>query len=538
MFLLSTALVLHVQFKHPTLDVYASKPVFAASKTIRPAIYHPSMAISKFAAPLSPKQAKVAVLPSVASFGPIHFRVPSIASASELVTESASPVVLVNAKPKGVEDTLCDVLVSGSNLNSVVSMLGVTTKANIVVLSQSEQLITLSLRRVKFGDALRIVTSIVGMTYLKVGNAFMLGNEDKLKTTFPEAWAKANATKTTTETEATNSTTAANSTQNENTHVPEDPIITRTHTLSYAIPGQMVESLKLMFESKGLTTVVGPGASAPTLVDRDSSSSTGVAAGVIASESKPGGKMLLFRGPRSIVEAAIEAAKSLDVQRAQVLIEVSILDVSDGALKELGVSWTLGGTNLVETDPKGLNFGSFTRTPFNFGAAIKALETNDKAKILASPSVRVLDEERAFILIGNRLTLPKFDGYDANRIPIYSTSEYRVGIYLQVAPSISADGTITMAIYPQVSTIVKFTEINGGSYPDIATREAQTTLRVKSGESIVLGGLLKNDEIEQMERVPLLSRIPILGELFTRRKKTKGSSQVVISLTPTLIKGE
>jgi type II secretory pathway component GspD/PulD (secretin) len=300
----------------------------------------------------------------------------------------------------------------------------------------------------------------------------------------------------------------------------------------------MVESLKMMFESKGLTVVVGPSSTAPTLSERDSSSSTGVTAGVLATETKPGGKTLLFRGPSLVVNDAIEAAKSLDIQRAQVLIEVSILDVSDGALKELGVSWSIGGTSFTETDPKGVNFGSITRTPFNFGAAIKALETSDKAKILASPSVRVLDEERAFILIGNRLTLPKFDGYDANRIPIYSTSEYRVGIYLQVAPSISADGTITMAIYPQVSTIVKFTEINGGSYPDIATREAQTTLRVKSGESIVLGGLLKNDEIEQMERVPLLSKIPILGELFTRRKKTKGSSQVVISLTPTLIKGD
>src|SRR5690606_17466722 len=94
---------------------------------------------------------------------------------------------------------------------------------------------------------------------------------------------------------------------------------------------------------------------------------------------------------------------------------------------------------------------------------------------------------------------------------------------------------ITLAIYPQVSTVVKPTEINGASYPDIATREAQTTLRVKTGETIVIGGLLRNEELEQLEQVPILSKIPLFGELFKRRKKTCSSSQVVISLTPTLV---
>lgn len=522
MVLLGMSTLLYLQLAQSGLGI----PVFQTSNPVPPSMSQPVVALISAWATEPARSGRLTSGLTLASFGPLSFSTPGLPRRMAGKVPAATPVD--RPTKKEIEDTLCDVMASGSSLSGVISMLSITTKANIVALSSSDLPITLSLRQVKFKEALQIVLSIVGMKYLKVGNAFIVGAEDRLKATYPGEWEKANPAPTTGQ--------EPNKTAPET--APVDPVITKTHALSYAVPAQMVESLKMLFEGKGLNVVVGPASSAPTLTDRDASNSTGVTAGVITSAAKPGGKTLLLRGPKSVVEDAIEAAKSLDIQRAQVLIEVSILDVSDGALKELGVNWNIGGTTFTETDPKGVNFGSITRTPFNFGAAIKALETSDKAKILASPSVRVLDEERAFVLIGNRLTLPKFDGYDANRIPIYSTSEYRVGIYLQVAPSISADGTITMAIYPQVSTIVKFTEINGGSYPDIATREAQTTLRVKSGESIVLGGLLKNDEIEQMERIPILSKIPILGELFTRRKKTKGSSQVVISLTPTLIKGD
>lgn len=436
---------------------------------------------------------------------------------------SRAAKTLPRAEEKRIEDTLCDVVASSSELTSVLSMLSATTKANIITVATSQDKITLSLRRVKLSEALDLISATVGMHYLRVGSAFVVGTSDRLKAGYPKEWATAHPEP---------------SGGSPQVAPPEDPITTAIHPLSYASPEQMVATLKIMFESKGLTAAVGPAATTPTLGDRDSSGGTGISAGLVSSNVKPSGKTLILRGPASTVEAAIQAARDLDLPRAQVSIAVSIYDVTDAALNELGVSWDIGGTTFQEKSRSDINFGSFTRTPFNFGATIKALETTDKAKILASPNVSVLDEERAFVLIGNKITLPKFDGYDANKIPIYSTAEYRVGIYLQVAPSVAADGTITLAIYPQVSTVVKTTEINGASYPDIATREAQTTLRVKSGESIVLGGLLKNEELEQLEQVPILSKIPIFGELFKRRRKTKSSSQVIITLTPTLIKSD
>jgi type II secretory pathway component GspD/PulD (secretin) len=157
---------------------------------------------------------------------------------------------------------------------------------------------------------------------------------------------------------------------------------------------------------------------------------------------------------------------------------------------------------------------------------------------LASPNISVLDGERAFILIGDRINFPVLVGYSDGGNPIFSKEEERVGIYLQVAASVASDGGITMSLYPQVSTVTGFLEINGASYPQISTREAQSTLRIRSGETLVMGGLLKTEEVRQMEKVPILGDIPFIGELFRRRKTSKNSSQVLISIKPTVIRGE
>lgn len=431
-----------------------------------------------------------------------------------------------------MDDKIVDVVCTNTDLNGVLALLSASTKANMVLVSPSESKLTLRLKQVRLIDAVRHICAVAGLTHLKVSNAYLFGDAEKLKAGYPAEYAKAYPDVKVPEPPKVEIPNTTNTTPPA--EAPKESTITKVVPVSYADPTQLVNTIKALFEGQSLTVVSGPGNASPTLGDRETAGSTGVNQGVLQSESTRA-KSLVLRGPESVVKSAAEAISSLDQPGSQVKISVSIHDVNDAALRELGVSWNIGGTTFQESTPNGINFGGFSRTGFNFGATIKALETADKAKLLASPEVTVLDNERAFVLIGNKLNLPKFDGYDANKIPIYSTSEYRVGIYLQVAASVAADGTITLAIYPQVSTVVKTTEINGASYPDIATREAQTTLRIKSGETIVIGGLLRNEELEQLEQVPILSKIPLFGELFKRRKKTRSSSQVVISLTPILV---
>ena len=146
-----------------------------------------------------------------------------------------------------------------------------------------------------------------------------------------------------------------------------------------------------------------------------------------------------------------------------------------------------------------------------------------------------MDGERGFILIGDRILYPKLTGYTQAQTPIYDKEEVRVGIYVQVAVQMSEHGDLTLSVYPQVSVITGFLNVGGASYPQISTREEQTTVRLRDGETLVLGGLLRDEEIAALQRIPLLGRIPILGELLTNRKKTKSRNDLVIMITPEVI---
>ena len=167
-------------------------------------------------------------------------------------------------------------------------------------------------------------------------------------------------------------------------------------------------------------------------------------------------------------------ARKLDVRRAQVKISVTIADVSLTALRELGVKWSWSDFAVQELTTHDINFGKFTHQPVNITAALSALEQKDQAKVLASPSISLLDGERGYVLIGDRLLFPKLIGYTQASTPIFDKEEVRVGIYLQVAAQIGANGEMTLTVYPQVSTVTGYLTVpNMGSYPQIGTRGAE-----------------------------------------------------------------
>ncbi len=428
-----------------------------------------------------------------------------------------------------LDQRLCSIVGVGLALGDALGMLSDSTGANVMLISPVETKLTVRLVNVRLVEALEHICVLSGLGKLRMNNTYILGTPTNLEAGYPKEWAKLHP-------KAAPVTSKVTPPLIDPIETPE-PTISRTVALSNVDAASLAVSIKGVLGDK-ITAVAGPGSLMPSLADRETGTTTGVAQGVVQSDGRAISKTLILRGLESLVEEALRLVTELDTPRAQVAISVTISDVTDAGLKELGLNWTLGGFTIGESNPNGVNFGTFTRTGTSFAAAIKGLESIDKAKLLASPSVSVMDGQRAFVLIGSRLKFPEVVGYSTNGNPIITTKEERVGVYLQVAPEVAADGTITLSLYPQVSTVVGFTEIGGGSYPQIDSREAQTTLRVKSGDTVVIGGLYKNEEIEKIQQVPLLSKIPILGELFKSRKRTKAASQVIISLSMKLVTPE
>ncbi len=111
-----------------------------------------------------------------------------------------------------------------------------------------------------------------------------------------------------------------------------------------------------------------------------------------------------------------------------------------------------------------------------------------------------------------------------------------VGISLLIAPKISDDDQIVMTLDPQVSLVTGYLNTDAGNYPQISSREARTTVCVKNGSTLAIGGLIQDNEIRNMSKLPILGNLPFLGQLFSHVNTTKSRTEVVMFLTPKIVR--
>ena len=259
-------------------------------------------------------------------------------------------------------------------------------------------------------------------------------------------------------------------------------------------------------------------------------------------------RVLVLSGPAKDVESALHMLEEVDTPPRQVMIEVKVVDISLDRAQDLGVSWnwsnfsfleapvgtllngvgnTLTKSNLVS----GSQLGTISRVPFTFQATLSAMLTRKDAKLLASPSIQVLDNDDASIFIGDTLrTQVSQSGIAGSTIQIF---EFPIGIIMLVRPRVNTDGQITMHVHPVVSSV---TGIGAGNLPQTSSREAETTVRVKDGETIVIGGLIHDEMSKVVQEIPYLSKLPLVGELFRNTSTNHRHSEIMVFITPRLVK--
>jgi type II secretory pathway component GspD/PulD (secretin) len=181
--------------------------------------------------------------------------------------------------------------------------------------------------------------------------------------------------------------------------------------------------------------------------------------------------------------------------------------------------------------------GQLSRTtPISLTASIAAAIQSGQARLLAEPSLRVIDGRSALIFIGDTLTIVISRDVTPTGTSI-QTRDFHPGITLASSVRTTPDGDITLDINPTVSSLTTL-QAQGTDLPlpQIRTRTAQTTVRLTDGDTMVLGGLLQDEDIKNMTKVPGLGDLPFFGNLFRSRSITKRHSEVVIFLTVHLIK--
>ncbi len=254
---------------------------------------------------------------------------------------------------------------------------------------------------------------------------------------------------------------------------------------------------------------------------------------------------LLIYAPAGEYEKIEAAVKKLDVVPRQVLIEMTIAEVTLTDEYQYGLEWYFssrghqggqldtGAAGIAQLAP-GFSY-AWKDSAGAIRAVLNSLATNSKLNIISSPHVMVSDNQVAKIQVGDRVpTVSQTQSLATTTTTtgVISSVQYiDTGVMLAVRPHINAGGQVTMEVSQEVSNATK-TTTSGIDSPTISKRTAQSTVTIQSGETMVLGGLIKEEKNDGSAGVPLLSEIPIMGALFGNQTKKNNRTELVILITP------
>jgi type IV pilus assembly protein PilQ len=362
-----------------------------------------------------------------------------------------------------------------ADIGNVLRMLAFETGMNIVAGPNVTGKVTVALRDVPWDEALRVILAAHGLSYRVEGSIIRVNTPEELV-----KMAEAEAA---------------------------SPVGTEIITLRYATAASLKASFESMISDRGQIQV------------------------------EPRTNSLIVTDTLERRDRIRRLVEQLDARTAQVMIEAKIFDVRTTTLTELGIDWEFGlrGNSVVIDTPS--NAGTLTATgrtaldAATLQATLQANAADTDTNILSAPRITTLDNQEARILVGSRIPVNLLDE-NGNTY----TELYDVGIKLSVTPHVNSVNEITLDVRPEISEMSR-TPAPGLEF-QVDTTEASTTLLLQNGETGVIGGLLRRKTESVEQGVPLLSSIPVLGLLFKSTSDSDEVRELLIFVTPHLVRPE
>ena len=273
---------------------------------------------------------------------------------------------------------------------------------------------------------------------------------------------------------------------------------------------------------------------------------------------------LVMRDTPEAVALAAKLIAAQDVNEPEVMLEMEVLEVSSSLLTQIGidypdrVSFTVGGTRdtfnpvtgITTTNPVTQTLDSLRRINKSqifvsptLGITLNLKKTDGEINTLANPRIRVRQREKAKILIGSRYPIITNTVTPSTGTPVVTGSIQYIdlGLKLEVEPDIHIDGEVGIKTGLEVSSLGEIVFSGKGTAgetqaPVINTRTVNTVLRLKDGETQVLAGLINNEDRASASKVPGLGDIPILGRLFSNHGRNKNKTELILAITPRIIR--
>jgi general secretion pathway protein D len=219
----------------------------------------------------------------------------------------------------------------------------------------------------------------------------------------------------------------------------------------------------------------------------------------------------------------------VDIPEPSILLETEVVELTESAANDLGIDYS-PNNSILATGSLGISSGNKGVLSGSMNATLSALIDNGSAKLLARPRILTVDGRTAAILSGEAVPIVSaiiVPGSGGNIIE-NQVQYINVGVSLQILPRVSSDGRVSAQIFSEVSSIIGYV----GNVPSIAVRQALASAIVNDGQSLIIGGLMQQNEITDMRKVPGLGDIPLIGAFFRENTTTATTTNLYIVITP------
>lgn len=256
--------------------------------------------------------------------------------------------------------------------------------------------------------------------------------------------------------------------------------------------------------------------------------------------------LMIIKDTPEVVRLADQLVRTLDVADAEVMLEVEVLEITRSRLQDLGIRWP-ASVSLGAQDATGAISSAATipvDSPMMFTTSNPALVFNLRANVsrtdlLANPRIRVKNKEKARIHIGDKV--PVFTTTATANVGVATSVSYLdVGLKLDVEPTIAISDEVAIKVGLEVSNIVETITVSSGTGNTVAyrlgTRNTNTALQLRDGETQILAGLINDEDRRASQRVPGLGDLPVLGRLFGTENENKVKTEIVLLITPRIVR--
>lgn len=401
-----------------------------------------------------------------------------------------------------------------ATIQSVLEVLALKSGVNIVASPEVTGSVSIQLKDVPWKQALEVILQTYGYAYQQDGNVITVTTVEDLKL------------------------------RRENTKslADQEPLLTEIFTLNFANAQDVTGSLQKMLSARG---TIDFDVRTNTLIVTDTTGQVEKIKGIVARLDKTTDQVMI---EAKIVKTTLADNENLGIDWSTVLY-------ASGAKRPITYPFHPSDNNtfatgsfpdLTEIKDGTLKTTDLAKEVFSYGtldasgvsAMLNMLKSRGDTRILSNPRIVTLDNLNARIVVGEQFPIPSYTfSPDQNKLQI-SGFEYRdIGIVFDVTPHVnSSEGFVTLSVRPEVSAIKgSVSSVDGTTLPLLTNESAETNVMIRSGDTLIIAGLIK-DETEDIEKkVPLLGSIPILGKAFTHNSKTVSKTDLIIFITPTIV---